>query len=240
MPTRRPPPPVGWTGKGAAGAVLARGNADTTTADVKFDGTDSFGNWKKIRRTSPSCTVEAQGSAPRNASKAPGRRIITSARRPSCLAPSPARTIGSTASPTRSRSRPAWARSSSIRAPPTDSHGRLRLSSPADRDAQQRPRRPRGQSRQGPVSQRRCWYRGPRLSAAAHQDREAHRPVSHSVGRTEHCGGERLLHLGEHYGPFGAQCGLRCALQQRSAPGTKPTDQLTTVNLVYSFNQPKK
>ena len=42
-----PPPPAGWTGKGAAGAVLARGNADTTTADVKFDGTDSFGNWKE-------------------------------------------------------------------------------------------------------------------------------------------------------------------------------------------------
>jgi putative salt-induced outer membrane protein len=41
-----PPPPVGWTGKGEVGAVLARGNADTTTADVKFDGTDSFGNWK--------------------------------------------------------------------------------------------------------------------------------------------------------------------------------------------------
>jgi putative salt-induced outer membrane protein len=42
-----PPPPVGWTGKGEAGAVLARGNADTTTADAKFDGTDSFGNWKE-------------------------------------------------------------------------------------------------------------------------------------------------------------------------------------------------
>jgi len=42
-----PPPPVGWTGKGEVGAVLARGNADTTTADVKFDGTDSFGNWKE-------------------------------------------------------------------------------------------------------------------------------------------------------------------------------------------------
>jgi putative salt-induced outer membrane protein len=41
-----PAPPVGWTGKGEAGAVLARGNADTTTADVKFDGSDSFGNWK--------------------------------------------------------------------------------------------------------------------------------------------------------------------------------------------------
>jgi len=41
-----PPPPVGWTGKGEVGAVLARGNADTTTADVKFDGSDTFGNWK--------------------------------------------------------------------------------------------------------------------------------------------------------------------------------------------------
>jgi putative salt-induced outer membrane protein len=42
-----PPPPVGWTGKGEVGAVLSRGNADTTTADVKFDGSDSFGNWKE-------------------------------------------------------------------------------------------------------------------------------------------------------------------------------------------------
>ena len=36
----------GGPGRGEVGAVLARGNADTTTADVKFDGTDSFGNWK--------------------------------------------------------------------------------------------------------------------------------------------------------------------------------------------------
>jgi putative salt-induced outer membrane protein len=43
-----PPPPVGWTGKGEAGLVLSRGNADTTTADVKFDGSDSFGDWKNI------------------------------------------------------------------------------------------------------------------------------------------------------------------------------------------------
>jgi putative salt-induced outer membrane protein len=41
-----PPPPVGWTGKGEAGLVLSRGNADTTTANLKFDGSDSFGNWK--------------------------------------------------------------------------------------------------------------------------------------------------------------------------------------------------
>jgi len=41
-----PPPPVGWTGKGEVGAVLSRGNADTTTADVKFDGSDTFGDWK--------------------------------------------------------------------------------------------------------------------------------------------------------------------------------------------------
>ena len=41
-----PPPPVGWTGKGEAGLVLSRGNSDSTTADVKFDGSDSFGNWK--------------------------------------------------------------------------------------------------------------------------------------------------------------------------------------------------
>jgi putative salt-induced outer membrane protein len=38
--------PVGWTGQGQAGLVLARGNADTTTANVKFDGTDTRGDWK--------------------------------------------------------------------------------------------------------------------------------------------------------------------------------------------------
>ncbi len=42
------PPPVGWTGQGQAGAVLARGNADTTTADVKLDASDTIGDWKHI------------------------------------------------------------------------------------------------------------------------------------------------------------------------------------------------
>jgi putative salt-induced outer membrane protein len=41
-----PPAPVGWTGKGEAGLVLARGNADTTTADVKLDATDTIDSWK--------------------------------------------------------------------------------------------------------------------------------------------------------------------------------------------------
>jgi putative salt-induced outer membrane protein len=41
-----PPPPVGWTGQGQAGLVLARGNADTTTANMKLDATDTFGPWK--------------------------------------------------------------------------------------------------------------------------------------------------------------------------------------------------
>jgi len=42
------PPPVGWTGQGQAGAVLERGNADTTTADMKLDATDTIDNWKHI------------------------------------------------------------------------------------------------------------------------------------------------------------------------------------------------
>jgi putative salt-induced outer membrane protein len=42
------PPPVGWTGQGQAGAVLARGNADTTTADVKLDASDTIAQWKHI------------------------------------------------------------------------------------------------------------------------------------------------------------------------------------------------
>ena len=42
------PPPVGWTGQGQAGIVIARGTLDTTTANVKFDATDTIGNWKDI------------------------------------------------------------------------------------------------------------------------------------------------------------------------------------------------
>jgi putative salt-induced outer membrane protein len=41
-----PAPPVGWTGTGQVGLVLARGNADTTTANVKFDGSDTIDTWK--------------------------------------------------------------------------------------------------------------------------------------------------------------------------------------------------
>lgn len=41
-----PPPPVGWTGKGEVGLVLARGNADTTSANVKLDATDTIDSWK--------------------------------------------------------------------------------------------------------------------------------------------------------------------------------------------------
>jgi putative salt-induced outer membrane protein len=41
-----PPAPIGWTGKGEAGLVLARGNADTTTANVKLDATDTINSWK--------------------------------------------------------------------------------------------------------------------------------------------------------------------------------------------------
>jgi putative salt-induced outer membrane protein len=42
------PPPVGWTGQGQAGAVLARGNANTTTADAKLDASDTIDQWKHI------------------------------------------------------------------------------------------------------------------------------------------------------------------------------------------------
>jgi putative salt-induced outer membrane protein len=42
------PPPVGWTGQGQAGLVLARGTLDTTTANAKIDATDTFGDWKEL------------------------------------------------------------------------------------------------------------------------------------------------------------------------------------------------
>jgi putative salt-induced outer membrane protein len=38
--------PMGWSGKGEAGLVLARGNADTTTANVKLDAMDIVNAWK--------------------------------------------------------------------------------------------------------------------------------------------------------------------------------------------------
>jgi putative salt-induced outer membrane protein len=40
------PSPVGWSGKGEAGLVLARGNAETTSADVKLDAADIIDAWK--------------------------------------------------------------------------------------------------------------------------------------------------------------------------------------------------
>ncbi len=43
-----PPPPVGWTGQGQAGVVLARGSTDTTTANVKLDTTDTINDWKHL------------------------------------------------------------------------------------------------------------------------------------------------------------------------------------------------
>ena len=42
------PPPVGWTGLGQAGVVIARGTLDTTTANVKLDATDTIGDWKDV------------------------------------------------------------------------------------------------------------------------------------------------------------------------------------------------
>jgi len=42
------PPPVGWTGQGQAGVVLARGTLDTTTANAKLDATDTIGDWKEV------------------------------------------------------------------------------------------------------------------------------------------------------------------------------------------------
>lgn len=41
-------PPVGWSGQGQAGAVLARGNADTTTANAKLDASDTISDWKHL------------------------------------------------------------------------------------------------------------------------------------------------------------------------------------------------
>jgi putative salt-induced outer membrane protein len=41
-------PPVGWSGAGQAGLVLARGNSDSTTANVKLDATDTYGDWKHL------------------------------------------------------------------------------------------------------------------------------------------------------------------------------------------------
>ena len=42
------PPPAGWMGQGQAGLVVARGTLDTTTANAKLDATDTIGDWKDI------------------------------------------------------------------------------------------------------------------------------------------------------------------------------------------------
>jgi putative salt-induced outer membrane protein len=48
MPTAHAadPPPVGWSGQGQAGLVLARGNTDTTTGNAKLDASDIINDWK--------------------------------------------------------------------------------------------------------------------------------------------------------------------------------------------------
>ncbi|HEY2418713.1 MAG TPA: DUF481 domain-containing protein [Steroidobacteraceae bacterium] len=43
-----PPPAQGWSGKGEAGYVMSRGNADTDSANAKLDLADVFGDWKQL------------------------------------------------------------------------------------------------------------------------------------------------------------------------------------------------
>jgi putative salt-induced outer membrane protein len=41
-----PPPTQGWSGKGEAGYVMSRGNTDTDSANAKIDLADLIGDWK--------------------------------------------------------------------------------------------------------------------------------------------------------------------------------------------------
>jgi putative salt-induced outer membrane protein len=43
-----PAPPVGWSGQGQAGAVLTRGNTDTSTANARLDASDTVDAWKHM------------------------------------------------------------------------------------------------------------------------------------------------------------------------------------------------
>ena len=45
-PPPPPPPAQGWSGKGQAGYVMARGNTDTDVANAKIDLGDVVGDWK--------------------------------------------------------------------------------------------------------------------------------------------------------------------------------------------------
>ena len=45
-----PPTPVGWSGRGEVGLVLARGNSDATTANLRLDATDTIDSWKHTTR----------------------------------------------------------------------------------------------------------------------------------------------------------------------------------------------
>ncbi len=42
-----PPPAQGWSGKGEVGYVMSRGNADTDSANAKLDLADVAGDWKQ-------------------------------------------------------------------------------------------------------------------------------------------------------------------------------------------------
>ena len=42
------PARLGWSGQGQAGLVLARGNADATTANAKIDAADTIDHWKHL------------------------------------------------------------------------------------------------------------------------------------------------------------------------------------------------
>jgi putative salt-induced outer membrane protein len=42
------PPPQGWSGKGQAGYVMSRGNTDSDSANAKLDLADTIGDWKHL------------------------------------------------------------------------------------------------------------------------------------------------------------------------------------------------
>ena len=45
-PPAPPPPQDVWYGKGSLGAVIARGNSDTTTVSASADAFENTGDWK--------------------------------------------------------------------------------------------------------------------------------------------------------------------------------------------------
>jgi len=235
-----PPPPVGWTGKGAAGAVLARGNADTTTADVKFDGTDSFGNWKDTahlaflygRSTGFSTAQRLEGAWQTDYNFSKKTFVFGS------IAGEDDRFDGFAYQVTLATGLgQKLIDSDTTKLTVTAGFGYRRLQTETlNKDPDGRVvSRDKGPSASDGVGTAGLDYQQQLTKTAKLIDRLA----IQSGGQNTAVANDFSIAV-SITDPLALSVGYGVRYNSDPAPGTKPTDQLTTVNLVYSFNQPKK